>query len=149
MAKVVAVRVRVKAHRVRARRNNRMAAGHRLSRRMVMAAAVVVTLAMVATVRARRNLLRRKPVAMAVRRANPKARGRLALHCSAASRVAKALAAQVGAIRRVLGSADVELLCGWRRGWEVSLCLLRVTGGRVWRVDGSGAVIRPRGGSAD
>jgi len=98
------VAAHVKAHRVRARQNSRMVAGHRLSRRMVMAVAVV-TVAMVATVRARRNLLRRKPVAMAVRRANPKARGRLALHCSAASRVAKALAAQVGAIRRVLDSA--------------------------------------------
>jgi hypothetical protein len=84
---------------------------------MVMAVAVV-TVAMVATVRARRNLLRQKPVAMAVRRANPKVhRARPALHCSAASRVAKALAAQVGAIRRVPDSAGVELLCcGWRRG---------------------------------
>jgi hypothetical protein len=70
----------------------------------------------VATVRARRNPLRRKPVAMAVRRANLRVHhARLALHCSAASRVAKAVAAQDGAIRRVRDSAGVELLCcGWK-----------------------------------
>ena len=96
---------KVKARRVRVRRSNRTAAvGRRPSRLVaVMVMAVVgmaATAAMaVATVRARRNLLRRKPVATARRRANLKAHGRLALRCSAASRAVKAAAVQVDAIR--------------------------------------------------
>jgi hypothetical protein len=71
---------------------------------MAMAMAVMVA----ATVRARRNPLRQKPVAMALPRANLKARGRLALRCSAASRALKAAAVQADAIHPARDNAGVK-----------------------------------------
>ena len=110
--KVKVRRVKVKVRRVRARRSSRTAAvGHRPSR---LVTAVVMVMVMVAaaaaTVRARRSPLRRKPAATVARRANPKAHGRLALHCLAASRAAKAAAVQVDAIHRARDNAGVK----WR-----------------------------------
>jgi hypothetical protein len=111
--KVKVRRVKVKARRVRARRSNRTAALGRRPNRLVtvMAVAVMVATAVataVATVRVRRNRLRRNPVATAPRRANPKAHGRLALRCLAASRATKAVAVQVDAIRPAPDNAGVK-----------------------------------------
>ena len=103
---------KVKVRRVKVRRSNRTAAdGHRPSRLVMVMAAVamaVMVATVAATVRAHRNPLRRKPLAMVARRANPKARGRLALHCSVASRAVKAAVVQVDAIHPARDNAGVK-----------------------------------------